>query len=144
MLVIFFLASLAAAVAISSLLAWLFKIPVESLLRYLAERDVAEAWTKYVFFLLFVVGVASGTRIRLLEEYLAAPVWNQNAIQGQMTQEFWVLEMYRTLIGSVEGIAWMLVLLTLIGVGAYFVMRKNKANQTQPAGDTKKGATTAS
>src|SRR5215470_7953374 len=137
MVVVFFLASFAVAVGISGLLAWLFKIPVENLLRYLVERDVAEAWTKYAFFLLLVVGVASRTRIRLLEEYLAAPVWNQTAIQGQMTQAFWVLEMYRTLIGAVEGIAWMLVLLALMGVGAYFVLRKNKTNQTQAAGNTK-------
>ncbi|HJZ65135.1 MAG TPA: hypothetical protein VKD70_12505 [Candidatus Acidoferrum sp.] len=144
MVVVFFLASLAAAVGISWLLAWLFKIPVENLLRYLVERDVAEAWTKYVFFLLLVVGVASGTRIRLLEEYLAAPSWNQTAIQSQMTQAFWVLEMYRTVLGSVEGIAWMLVLLALVGFGAYFVVRKNKAHEAQTAGNTKNGATTAS
>jgi len=144
MVVVFFLASFVVAVVISWLLAWLFKIPVQNLLRYLVERDVAEAWAKYVWLLLLVVGVASGTRIRLLEEYLAAPSWNQPAIQSQMTQAFGVLEMYRTLIGAVEGIAWMLVLLALIGIGAYFVIRKNKANHIQAAGNTKNGATMAS
>lgn len=134
MVVVFFLASFALAAGISCLIAWLFRIPVESLLKYLVERDVAEAWTKYIFFLLLVVGVASGTRIRLLEEYLAAASWNQTAIQSQMTQEFWVLEMYRTLIGSVEGIAWMLVLLALLGGGAYFFLRKKKADKPQSNG----------
>jgi len=131
MVVVFFLASLAAAIGISWLLAWLFRIPVKNLLQYLVEKDVAEAWTKYIFFVLLIVGVASGTRIRLLEEYLSAASWNQTAIQGQMTLAFWVLEMYRTLIGAVEGIAWMLVLLALIGGGAYFVIRKNKTNRPQ-------------
>lgn len=131
MFVQFFLSSLVLAIVLSCAVALLFWKPVGSVLLHLLEEDVAAAWTRYVAFALVVAGVAAGTRVRLLEEYLAAPSWNQSALQGQLTREFWYLEMYRTAIGTVEGIAWVLLGLSLLAGTVHLLLRKNKVNNAK-------------
>ena len=128
MFVQFFVWSLVLAAVFSSLVAWLFKKPVEIVLLHLLEKDVAAAWTRYVVFALGVAGVAAGTRVRLLEEYLEAPSWNQSSLQGQLTQEFWYLEMYRTGIGTLEGMACVLLGLSFLAGTVYLLVQKNKAS----------------
>jgi len=131
MFVQFFLSSLVLAVALSCVVALLFWKPVRSVLLHLLEEDVAAGWTRYVAFALVVAGVSSGTRVRLLEEYLAAPSWNQSALQGQLTREFWYLEMYRTAIGTVEGMAWVLLGLSLLAGTVHLLVRKNRVNKAR-------------
>jgi hypothetical protein len=134
MFVSFFLATFGAAVVLSCLVAWLFRTPAKNVLQKLLHEEAAAAWTGYVFFTLLVAGVAAGTRVRILEEYLAAPSFNRGPMQAELTQEFWVLEMYRTVIGTVEGIAWTLLGLSLVAGVVYFVANKYHLNKVRPGG----------
>jgi hypothetical protein len=134
MFVNFFLSTLAAAFVLSFLVAWLFWTPVKNVLRKLLDDEAAAAWTRYVCFTLVVAGVAAGARVRILEEYLTAPSFNRGAMLGELTQEFWVLEMYRTVIGTVAGIAWVLLGLSLIAGIVYVIADKYRLNKVYPGG----------
>jgi len=107
---------------------------VKNILRKLLDDEAAAAWTRYVFFTLVVAGVTAGARVRILEEYLAAPSFNRGAMLAQLTQEFWVLEMYRTVIGTVVGMAWVLLGLSLVAGIAYVIADKYRLNRAYPGG----------
>ena len=70
-------------------------------------------------------------RIRILEEYIAASPGDKIEMTNALTQEFWVLELYRTSIATLEGILWLLLLFSLIVFGAYWLVRKVKLNKQQ-------------
>jgi hypothetical protein len=80
-----------------------------------------------------LIGVSSGARIRILEEFIAASAANKILMTDALTQEFWVVELYRTSITTLEGILWLLLLFSLIVFMAYWIMRKTKVKQQQPS-----------
>src|SRR5207244_3737906 len=71
---------------------------------------VRGGFEKYIRFAIVVVGISSGTRVRPLQEYISAADWNKPALQAALTQEFWTLELYRTVMGTLEGVAGLLLL----------------------------------
>jgi hypothetical protein len=79
---------------------------------------------KYLQFIVVVVGVVSGSRIRLLEDYAGAPLWNQPELAQQFTPEFWAVALYHTFIDALLGILWLLMVLSfLVGVTYFFARR---------------------
>ena len=54
-----------------------------------------------------------------------------------LTQEFWVVELYRTTITTLEGILWLLLLFSLIVFAAYWLMRKAKLKE-QPVSENQR------
>ncbi|HXJ46303.1 MAG TPA: hypothetical protein VNK47_06485 [Candidatus Dormibacteraeota bacterium] len=134
MFVSFFLSTLAAAFVLSCLVALLFWTPVKNVLRKLLDDEAAAAWTRYACFTLVVAGVSAGARVRILEEYLTAPSFNRGAMLAELTQEFWVLEMYRTVIGTVVGIAWVLLGLSLVAGIVYVIADKYRLNRVYSGG----------
>ena len=53
---------------------------------------------------------------------------------AELTQEFWVLEMYRTVIGTVVGIAWVLLGLSLVAGIVYVIADKYRLNRVYSGG----------
>jgi hypothetical protein len=99
------------ALAVSFVVARLFKDPVERIL----ERLIA--WERYMRFAIFVVGIAQGVRVWELERYITQKPMpsgshRETAMQSvlELTQERWILEVYRTIIETLQGIAWALLL----------------------------------
>jgi hypothetical protein len=80
---------------------------------------------KYLQFVVIVVGVSSGTRIRLLEDFVGAPSWNRPDLTAQLTPEVWALALYHTFIDSLLGIAWLLLILGLVCATALIVLRRS-------------------
>jgi hypothetical protein len=70
--------------------------------------------------------VASGSRVRLLEDFMGAPAYNREALNAQLIQEVWVAAMYHTIVDSLEGIAWLFVIVGLILLAALFIINKTK------------------
>jgi hypothetical protein len=68
-----------------------------------------------MLFAIYVVGVSSGVQIWKLERYL-----NPNTVNPETTEYIqlnlarWVLEMYRALIGTLTGLAWLLLVFFII------------------------------
>jgi hypothetical protein len=87
--------------------------------------------SKYLRLAIVLIGVSSGARIRILEEYIGASPANKLQMTDAITQEFWVVELYRTAITTVEGILWLLLLFSLVVFAAYWIMRKSELKQQQ-------------
>ena len=62
-------------------------------------------------------------RIHELERYITAPQWSEKAKIIVLTPERWVLEVYRTVIETLQGIAWMLLAFFVVALLAYVVVR---------------------
>lgn len=145
MFVVLFLVTFILAFAISSAVAWAGKEPIEGILHHFFTVNVTAAMSKYLRLAIVLVGVSSGARIRILEEYIAASPGNKIQMSDAMTQEFWVVELYRTSITTLEGILWLLLLFSLIVFAAYWLMRKVRmtkqtAAQNQPELQNSKSA----
>ncbi len=131
MFVVLFLVTFLLAFAVSSGVAWAGKEPIEGILHHFFSSNVTAAMSKYLRLAVVLVGVSSGARIRILEEYIAASPANKVEMTDALTQEFWVVELYRTTITTLEGILWLLLLFSLVVFAAYSIMRKIKLKEQQ-------------
>jgi hypothetical protein len=117
------LATLGLAVAASALVMWLFSQPIDRILRRIIDDDIRGGWLKYMRFAILVVGVSSGVRIYELERYITAPRYGENQEVIKLTPERWVLELYRTLIETLQGIAWLLLVFFVVALIAFVIVR---------------------
>lgn len=118
LLVVTFLISL----AVSFIVTMLFKRPIERILKRIIADDISDAWARYITFGLYVVGVSSGVRIYELERYITKPP-TQNAEVLTLTTERWILEVYRTIIGVLQGLAGVLLLFFIVALIAFVIVR---------------------
>ena len=126
MVIAIFLTSVVLAFGVAYGVARLARDVIEALLQRFIPQELSEAVTRYLGFAIMVVGVASGSRVRLLEDFIGAPAYNREALNAQLTQEVWVAAMYHTVVESLEGIAWLFILLAIILLAALFIIRKTK------------------
>ena len=83
------------------------------------------AWAKYTKFAGMVVGTSSGIRIYDMEKYITPLTYsdNEKKIVIELTQERWVLEIYRTIIETLQGLAWMMLVFFMVALLAYVIVR---------------------
>ncbi|HVH59538.1 MAG TPA: hypothetical protein VM709_04360 [Candidatus Sulfotelmatobacter sp.] len=140
MLIALFGASFLLALALSATIAWLSREAMDAVLRrFVVDPVVRGGFERYLRFAIVVVGISSGTRAKALQEYIAAAEWNKPALQAALTQEFWTLELYRTVMGTLEGVAGLLLLCIFLALIAPAVLRmlnveppKNPGQQENP------------
>jgi hypothetical protein len=109
------------ALLVSFVVAQLFSASVRRILDRVVSADLAGAWHRYLVFALYVVGVSGGVRMYSLEQYInprdaKAPALVLNA-------DRWTLEVYRTVIATLQSTAWMLLVAFLFLLVAYVVTR---------------------
>ena len=112
------------AAATSCAAALLFRGPVRQILARLVSPELAGAWQRYLVFAVFVVGLSSGVRVWELEKYIT-PRPQEGGPVGPvvLNTERWVLEVYRTVIESLQGIAWVLLLFFSMALVAYVIVQ---------------------
>jgi len=135
MFVTLLLITLVLALAVSALVARMFTKPLESILNRIIADEISAAWLKYLKFAILVVGVSAGVRISELEKYITPWRYDKDARIIELTQERWVLELYRTIIETLQGIAWMLLVFFVFALIAYVMVRmaelkRDRANET--------------
>jgi len=103
-----------------------FKKSINSILLRIIGEEIAIVWQKFLMFALLVVGVGAGVNVRKLEKFIA-PATAENP-RPDLTVEFWVLEIYRTLISTLGGMAWALLVFFLFALVAFVIVkgRENK------------------
>jgi hypothetical protein len=131
MFIVLFLVTFLLAFAISSGVAWAGKEPIEGILHHFFSLNVTAAMSKYLRLAIVLIGVSSGARIRILEEFISASPANKLQMTDALTQEFWVVELYRTCITTLEGILWLLLLFSFVVLAAYWMMRKSALKEEQ-------------
>lgn len=109
------------AVATSSLVASLFSRPVKKILDRLVSEELGATWKRYILFAIYVVGISGGVRVWELERYITPRTKEDVAIV--LNSDRWVLEVYKTIIGTLQSVAWMLLVFFLFALLAYVVVR---------------------
>ena len=109
------------ALAVSFGVVRLFDRPIASILRRIVAEELSGAWHRYIKFAAYVVGISAGVRIRELERYISAPQKDEEILV--LTSERWTLEVYRTVIETLQGIAWMFLLVFVVALVAYVLTR---------------------
>jgi hypothetical protein len=110
------------AAIVSSLVAVAFSKPANQILTRIIADDISKAWHRYIMFAIFVVGISSGVGIWDLEKYITKPQY-QGAEVVALTGERWVLEVYRTIIETLQGLAWVLLVFFIVALVAYVLVR---------------------
>jgi hypothetical protein len=110
------------SVSVSLITAQLFARPIDRILRRIINDEISEAWQRYLRFAIYVVGVSSGVRIWELEKYITPRLYQQTDAVV-LTRDRWVLEVYRTIIESLQGLAWLLLVFFVFALIAFVIVR---------------------
>jgi hypothetical protein len=131
MFITLLIATFVISFVVSTIVVLFFSKPLDNILDRIISDQISKAWSKYLKFAIYVTGISSGVRIWDLEKYITKSQVYKDAEIVQLTTERWVLEIYRTIIGTLQGIAWMLLVFFVFALVAYVVVRvsetKNKA-----------------
>lgn len=122
------LVTLLIASAVSAIAARAFSKPLDRILNRIIADEISAAWLRYLKFAILVVGISSGVRIRELERYITPMQWRpeKEPVILELTQDRWILEVYRTIIETLQGIAWMLLLFFIFALIAYVIVRMSE------------------
>lgn len=127
------LVTLLLALVVSIAVSMAFNRPISSILGRIIADEISSAWVRYLRFAILVVGVSSGVRIHELERYITPSQWQEEPRIIELTPERWVLEVYRTIIETLQGIAWMLLVFFCIALVAYVIVRIFESRKAAPA-----------
>lgn len=119
-IVTFFLALL-----VSFIVMWIFSGSINAILARIINDPIHNAWAKYTKFAGMVVGTSSGIRIYDMEKYITPITYTENNKRTiiELTQERWFLEIYRTIIETLQGLAWMMLVFFMVALIAYVIVR---------------------
>ena len=109
------------AVFVSWILTRMFRSPVQRILDRVIADDISSAWTRYLTFAIYVVGVSGGVRVWDFEKYIT-PI-EGGGMMAQLTPDFWTLEIYRAVVGTLQSVAWMLLVFFLVSLIAYVIVK---------------------
>ena len=113
--------TLLVAVLVCYIVSKLFNDSIYKILNLIVPEAINDAWLKYIKFAIYVVGISGGVRIWDIEKYITSRYNNQQVVE--LTAERWTLEIYRTLIGSLQSIATVLLIFFVFTLIAYVVIR---------------------
>jgi len=103
------------------IIATIFRNPISKIMQRLISEEIFNAWSKYITFAIYVVGISGGVRIWDLEKYITPQIKDGTILL--LTPERWILELYRTIIGTLQSIAWMLLLFFIFALIAYVIVK---------------------
>ena len=121
MFITLLIVTLLIAVATSLLVLRLFDRLIRKILDRVVAAELSAAWNRYLSFAVVVVGVSGGVRIWSLEKYITARTDDGEPIV--LNADRWILEVYRTLIGTLQSVAWILLVFFIFALIAYVIMR---------------------
>jgi ABC-type glycerol-3-phosphate transport system permease component len=98
-----------------------FDQPIGAIFKRIIQDDISVVWQKYVKFAAYVVGISGGVRIYHLERYIQPESTAEHI--PQLTPERWTLEVYRTVIETLQSLAWMYLVVFIFSLIAYVIVR---------------------
>lgn len=108
------------AAIVATIVALLFSTPVNRVLARLVSEELAPVWRRYILFAIYVVGISGGVRVWEIEKYVTPDKDGRLLV---LTSSRWVVEIYKTIMGALQGVAWMLLVFFLFALLAYVVVR---------------------
>jgi hypothetical protein len=126
--------TLLTAAAVSFGVSMLFRGSLRTILNRILTPELVTAWYRYITFAIYVVGVSGGVRIWELEKYITPRVENEPAVV--LTRDRWLLELYRTVIATLQSTAWMLLVVFAVALIAVVIVRGQELKHGRtPRGD---------
>jgi hypothetical protein len=113
------LATFLVAAILSHLVVVVFAKPLQKVFDRIIGDEISHAWVRYVKFAIYVVGISGGVRIWQLDRYLMPE--GEDAVV--LTNTLWGWEVFRTVLGTVQSITWMLLVVFLVALVAYVIVR---------------------
>jgi hypothetical protein len=98
-----------------------FDKPVGEIFSRIIQDPISGVWQKYIKFAAYVVGISGGVRIYQLERYISAPHKDMKILV--LTPERWTLEVYRTIIETLQSLAWMYLVVFLFALLAFVIVK---------------------
>ena len=129
MFVSLLIVTFAIAFLVSFVIVKIFAGSLNKILTRIISDEISSAWVKYIQFALYVVGISSGVRIWELRRYIDPQMTDDKVRMLELTSDRWVLEVYGTIIGTLQGMAWVLLIFFIFALVAFVIVR---------AGETKK------
>lgn len=122
MFITLLIVTFAISFVVCSIVILFFGKPLDKILVRIISDEISNAWLKYLKFAIYVTGISSGVRIHQIEKYITRPMHEHGEIV-QLTGERWLLEVFRTIFSTLQGIAWMLLVFFVFALIAYVIVR---------------------
>jgi hypothetical protein len=106
-----------------------FRKPIDKIFARIIGDDISTAWRKFLTFALFVIGMSSGVNVWRLEQLISPAV--EGAAKMELTPEYWGLTIYRTIINTLGGMAWALLIFFVVALIAFVIVRRRDPNPGQ-------------
>lgn len=116
----------------SGIVVFFFRGSIRQILHRIIGEDVASAWQRFLTFCLFVVGVSAGAQVWKLEQYLQPQINGPDGKPRVLTLDgaAVALEVYRTIIQVLQGMAWALLVFFVVALIAFVLV---KIGERRPA-----------
>lgn len=128
--------TLGVALLTSAIVVFFFKKPIRQILDRIIGEEIAGGWQRFLLFAIYVVGISSGVQIWKLEQYLHAPdgprVDGAERLPLALDSASMGLEVYRTIIQVLQGIAWALLVFFVVALVAFAIVRRGEAKHAGP------------
>lgn len=109
------------AFVVSFIVVRIFETPITNILARIIQDEISRAWVQYIKFALYVVGISGGVRIWQIERYVTPDP--DRTVPLTLTPDRWVLEIYGTIIGTLQSVAMTLLVFFLFALIAYVIVR---------------------
>ena len=100
-------------------------------------ESIAEGWKQFLIFALYVVGVSNGVQLWKLEQYLrpesSVPAGGKAL---DLSAAAIALEVYRTIVLVLQGLAWALLLFFTISLVAFAILKLADARRPRAPGES--------
>lgn len=129
MFIALFIVVFVIAVVVSAIVAQLFHKSIIQLLSHVVLEDMTRAWARYLTFAIYIVGISGGVRVWELERYISRRTQTDEILQ--LTKARWVLEVYLTIIGTLQSIVWLLLVFFVFALIAYVIVRAMESRKSK-------------
>ncbi|MBM4423179.1 MAG: hypothetical protein FJ030_07275 [Chloroflexi bacterium] len=130
MIVVLLITTFIIAFAVASIVVFVFTKPVDSIMKRVAPADISQAWTRYLQFAIYVVGIGGGVRVWDLEKYMTAVEPYRAVVE--LTADRWMLEVYQTIIGTLQSTAMVLLVFFVFALIGVVIVRVFEARTAKP------------
>ncbi|MDI6976087.1 hypothetical protein [Serratia sp. Se-RSBMAAmG] len=112
------------AASVSLVVISFFSKSINNIVNRIIDDPINISWAKYTKFAGMVVGISSGIRVYDVEKYISPVMYGKDGNKAlELTTERWFLEVYRTVIETLQGLAWMMLVFFVVSLLAYVIVR---------------------
>jgi len=129
MFITLLIVTFALAFVVCSIVILFFGKPLDKILARIISDEISKAWLMYLKFAIYITGISSGVRIWDLEKYITKPRY-EGAEIVPLTAERCIVEAFRTVISTLQGVAWMLLVFFVFALIAYVIVRAFELKRT--------------